>query len=324
MEINSIDQAFEWFRTKGWKTNTFPQQVTSLPNDGHHILQPISMGTKEEFSPRLHNPANQTPLLHSHEDFVLMYMYSGACQTYLNDMPLLLNTGDVLIISPHVMHSNVLVSNDDIMFHCTITRSLLCNVLLPLLSGDVLFSSFIMTFLSDQRTDEHLYFAEAGKDDRVKKAFENLLFAYIDRQPLHTSYVRSMLAVFITLLGITHAEKNKAETKMSREMNTILDYITRNFSHVNLIDVAKLFHYHPNYLSSIIKNETGKTFTELITSYRLSRAYYLLSSTDISISTIAASVGYHDLSNFYRAYKKYFGVTPSSSKDGIDPLPDRT
>lgn len=310
MEIGSMQEAVNWFRTNMWKTNTFPQQMNSFPNDGFRVLEPIKMDLPEEFTPRLHNPANETSLLHSHEEFVMMYMYSGECQTNINDLPVVLHTGDVLILSPHVQHSNTLLSKTDIMFHCNISRALLCHALLPLLSGDIMFSSFIMSFLADQTTDAHLFFQGAGADENVRSAFESLIIAYTRDLPLKTSYLRCLLATLFTLLGIKQTVDFQLDETGNHEINEVLEYIHRNYSHISLKEIAKEFHYHPNYLSSLIKSRTGKTFTEFITSYRLSRAYYLLLNTELTTNEVALSVGYKDLSSFYRAYKKYFGTTP--------------
>ena len=60
-----------------------------------------------------------------------------------------------------------------------------------------------------------------------------------------------------------------------------------------------------------IKSITGLTPTEFILSIRLKRAAVLVSEKAGTISEIAYSVGFNNLSYFARAFKKQFGVTPS-------------
>jgi len=42
----------------------------------------------------------------------------------------------------------------------------------------------------------------------------------------------------------------------------------------------------------------------------MNRAEILLSRTDFSIEVIASMLGYGNNSNFYKAYKKYYGHSP--------------
>ncbi len=60
-----------------------------------------------------------------------------------------------------------------------------------------------------------------------------------------------------------------------------------------------------------IKSITGLTPTEFVLNIRLKRAALLISEKAGSISEIAYSVGFNNLSYFARAFKKQFGVTPS-------------
>ncbi len=60
-----------------------------------------------------------------------------------------------------------------------------------------------------------------------------------------------------------------------------------------------------------IKSITGLTPTEFVLSIRLKRAAVLISEKGGTISEIAYTVGFNNLSYFARAFKKQFGVTPS-------------
>lgn len=66
-----------------------------------------------------------------------------------------------------------------------------------------------------------------------------------------------------------------------------------------------------NYLSRLVKQSTGRSVGAWIDIVRIQRAKRLLSSTDLSIIDIAASVGVEDQSYFSRLFKKETGTTPS-------------
>ena len=67
-----------------------------------------------------------------------------------------------------------------------------------------------------------------------------------------------------------------------------------------------------NYLSRLVKQSTGRSVGAWIDIVRIQRAKRLLSSTDLSIIDIAASVGVEDQSYFSRLFKKETGITPSA------------
>jgi AraC-like DNA-binding protein len=61
-----------------------------------------------------------------------------------------------------------------------------------------------------------------------------------------------------------------------------------------------------------IKSITGFPPSELIRSIRLRKAARLISSRADSAAQISRMVGFEDYSHFSKAFKKHFGVSPSS------------
>jgi two-component system response regulator YesN len=55
-----------------------------------------------------------------------------------------------------------------------------------------------------------------------------------------------------------------------------------------------------------------QTIHDYLIQVRMEKAKVLLSTTDLSIKAVAISVGYRRDSSFGPAFKKYFGVSPSS------------
>lgn len=67
----------------------------------------------------------------------------------------------------------------------------------------------------------------------------------------------------------------------------------------------------PKYLTRVFRRKMGCTVFDYLTRVRLDNAKRLLSSTDKSISEIAAAVGYNDALYFSKVFRKDFGVPPS-------------
>lgn len=67
-----------------------------------------------------------------------------------------------------------------------------------------------------------------------------------------------------------------------------------------------------NYLSRLVKQSTGRSVGAWIDIVRIQRAKRLLSSTDLPVIDVAASIGVEDQSYFSRLFKKETGMTPSA------------
>ncbi len=75
-------------------------------------------------------------------------------------------------------------------------------------------------------------------------------------------------------------------------------------------EVARHFGYHPVYVATVFKNETGKTLHRAIIEQRVADACRWLLQTNTSIDEIAESTGFSSRSHFCTVFKKYTGVTP--------------
>ena len=64
-----------------------------------------------------------------------------------------------------------------------------------------------------------------------------------------------------------------------------------------------------------IKSVTGFPHSELIRSIRLRKAAKLIINKVDSVTQIALLVGFDDYSHFSKAFKKHFGVSPSSYEE---------
>ncbi|MDR2909737.1 MAG: helix-turn-helix domain-containing protein, partial [Oscillospiraceae bacterium] len=86
---------------------------------------------------------------------------------------------------------------------------------------------------------------------------------------------------------------------------------------LSLSEVARELAVTPTYLSSLIKKETGESFTDIVTRERLEVAKKLLTDTRNSIENIGSLIGYRNYISFYKAFKKLVGQTPREYRDHV-------
>ncbi len=68
------------------------------------------------------------------------------------------------------------------------------------------------------------------------------------------------------------------------------------------------------YFSTVFKKETGKTFINYLTDYRMQQAVELLLTQNEKTYIIAEKVGYSEPNYFSYVFKKQFGISPSKYK----------
>ncbi|WP_182200297.1 AraC family transcriptional regulator [Paraliobacillus salinarum] len=106
---------------------------------------------------------------------------------------------------------------------------------------------------------------------------------------------------------------NTKKTKLNQQLfDDITTYIRQNYNtyHLSLENMAQHFQLSIPYLSRFIKEQFGVTFTQYVFSLRLNEVKKQLLTTDKLIRDIILEVGYRDVSNFNREFKKVEGVTP--------------
>lgn len=96
----------------------------------------------------------------------------------------------------------------------------------------------------------------------------------------------------------------------SQLIEEILAYVDLRLEQVTLAEVAGKFHFHPNYLSSLLKEKNGHSFTEWVLLRRIERCKNYLVQTDLTVQTIVERLGYKDKAFFYKRFKQIEGLTP--------------
>ncbi|MES2812879.1 MAG: helix-turn-helix transcriptional regulator [Bacteroidota bacterium] len=75
-------------------------------------------------------------------------------------------------------------------------------------------------------------------------------------------------------------------------------------------DYAETLNVHVNHLNKTLKERTGKTTTEIITSRILQESKVLLKNTHWNVSEISSSLGFEEVAHFSNFFKKQIGVSP--------------
>lgn len=113
--------------------------------------------------------------------------------------------------------------------------------------------------------------------------------------------------------SIDEQRKGEIENKHSFIIGSIMDYINQEYADpsLSLKSIAGEFKISSGYLGQIFKEETQQSVAQYIHDLRLEKVLQLLKNTNISVKEIVYKVGYSNEANFYKIFKKQFGITPN-------------
>lgn len=243
---------------------------------------------------------------HAHPYFELFYVKAEGLHLVARDFATLaLHKGDVLVIPPFYDHYTYLDPVPEI----------------PL--EDCFFVTCFAFYDNHLNTSRDLYRALSARLSREAPTL--ISREEYDMRELEVALTefendvadgqkRAALLDFCKLLELLTAEEREEKHHLSRsEIIAKIDNIISCYymCDMKLTDLAECFFVSEHSLNRLINEYYHDTFHSLLTKRRMRIAAAFLSKTDDTVAQIAENVGYPSLSNFYTAFKKYYGMLPA-------------
>lgn len=110
--------------------------------------------------------------------------------------------------------------------------------------------------------------------------------------------------------------KEKTNSKLVKE---VMKYINNHYTSASLYadQIGEHFNISRNNVFRIVRDQTGKSLNEYIEKLRMEKAIDLLKNTDMKISVISSTCGYNSRNTFYKVFRKYYSVMPSSYRKRV-------
>ncbi|MDO4273753.1 MAG: response regulator [Eubacteriales bacterium] len=158
----------------------------------------------------------------------------------------------------------------------------------------------------------HLYMVTMQQNNFLlpdKEVFLDNFYKALDNQSSWQNVLSLLSKNILDSYQLSCTARKQEANKPIREAK---NYIKQNIKEsISLEQISSMAGFNPSYFSSLFKKETGITFSEYVIQVRMENAKELLKETDWNISVICEEVGYNDLKNFNKNFKKYTGLRPN-------------
>jgi AraC-like DNA-binding protein len=156
----------------------------------------------------------------------------------------------------------------------------------------------------------HLYYPDLSAH-RIRFLVQSLLDCKEMKEPLQKMALKHRTISLLTHIYQIHLQNVAVTALRNEKIQAILSYLNSNLHKpISLDDLVQEFYISKNHLNVIFRKETGTTVNHYLRIKRLVMARQEILN-GCTAEEAAYKAGFNDYSNFYRAYKAFFGIVPS-------------
>lgn len=241
------------------------------------------------------------------EGLILSFMTQGCMDLRIQSERYRLHKGAVVVILPHVVIEPLSASLDATMTTVGLSLDFLSNfpLLLQLVHNNTIRNAPLLDLPAEEIP-----------------VFENLIHLLQGVYTRNNSFKRTETLHYLTLALISfvleaYAPLNQMNPKATNRSNHLIhDFyqlvLQQATQHRNAKFYAEQLNVTPQYLTTLLKAETGKSILEWITFFVLIEAKTLLNTTNQSIKEISHQLHFSDTSLFCRYFKRHTGSSPEN------------
>lgn len=162
------------------------------------------------------------------------------------------------------------------------------------------------------------------EDRELEQAFDKLLSASMKMPNRYCKIMAQLYTAIGIMLDNAQTGAPTAATTPEYMLIRALDFIDSNYhDDITVEDIAAAARGSRKALGEAFKSMTGYSPKDYLIYYRMCKATLLLKDPNLSVETVATSVGYSDQFHFSKEFKKNVGLPPSEYRKEIAKDPSK-
>src|ERR1700744_4177563 len=288
----------------------FYQQTTNLIPAG--INKEIGHFNVFKIDDFIHTAAKKGVMPYNRRAYYKISMIRGHNKAEYADKVIDIEKNALLFATPKIPYNYVPQDENQSGFFCIFTDEFLIHSKSGVVLDDLpLFQpgGYPVFQLSDEEVEDVTYI--------FKKIHKELNSEYAYKYDLLRNYVLELIHFGQKLQPATALYPS--HTAAARVSSLFIELLERQFpidspnqklSLRTAKDYADRLAVHVNHLNKVLKENTGKTTTDIITARIIQEAKILLKQTDWNISEIAYSLGFEQVAHFSNFFRKQTSLAP--------------
>lgn len=247
--------------------------------------------------------------LHIHREIELMYIFKGRVEWSFNGEKIVAQAGDCVFVNYFIPHSTYCLEDSEYM----ILQLPIDN----LFESGAVINSHLYNFIVGSNNPYSLL----KKDSEFCENIASNINGIAENYDL-TAYYNKLFAyacsinIVAELIKIGLVEEHFFGDTLNPHIKKILpiaDYIEENFANgISLERLSQNCGFNNVYLCRIFKRATGKTIVDYINYVKVQNCLEKLKDPNLSITEVATSCGFSNISHFNTTFKKQIGCSPST------------
>ena len=251
---------------------------------------------------------NISPDPHSHKFYEIEYIYEGSGTLRINDQTYELKRGLIYFLNPYEFRSYE-TDHPITIFHIAFDSSML--------------NSHSIFSFSEQKYNVYV----VGNINQTEFILDLIYEEYCNPTSLSYNIIQGLIYklinnyfVHLSILVKAPGLERSLNSKEVEIIRPFIQYIVENSSkNLTVKEIANKFGYSSGYLSRLFKQIVGIPLKEYMNNIRIETIKTLLKESNSSIEQISVMVGFDNVSNMSRSFKKLCGVSPLEYRKNHSP-----
>lgn len=259
------------------------------------------------------------PFLHTHDYYELLFVLEGEIYQNIDSFRHFYSAGSACFVTPFTLHSEEYTPGTDarllfLKLHRDYAGWLLGMPRYFETEETQALKRCRTYFESGEPYMDFIPRADARVRERIHPVFEQLFRLFTGPDACPTPETAALICRLLedlfdpALFGNTPVAPG-SRTEQQR-FHDIRRFMEKQPGRVTRAQLEEAFHYSGDYLYKLVKRYTGLSIQDFALQISMKKAAQLLISSDLRINEIAELVGFHNFTQFYRAFRGAYGVTP--------------
>lgn len=245
---------------------------------------------------------------HWHVEYEIIRILEGTLHVTMDEKDFVAHAGDLVFVNSGTLHSG---EPHDCVYQCIVFD------LNAFIKHNARCTSYIQQVINHTA---YIYHHFTPKNKQVHQIIWNIFDAMEKKMDGYELIVFGEMyhffgVVFSEHLYFSDVPQTRKDYKKIMQLKKVLDFMEENYSSpITLEQLSASVHMSPKYFCRFFYSMTHRTPIDYLNFHRIEHATFQLATTEASVTEVAYSCGFNDLSYFIKTYKKYKGTTPGKVK----------